>query len=146
MMKTTKTMKTTTKTTKTKKKMNTTLLPIRPRSPEHSHQREDGLQFDEFRFTSDSDSVHYPPLIHSRVPRGSSCHTGSVSPANHTNLRPHQGEDGCDSMSFGWHQAAIVFTPPLPRFTVMCQRGLAVTLVMYLPPIIWIYAYFRRTM
>ena len=87
------------KTTKTTTK---TFFPIRPRSPERSHQREDGLRFG---FTSGSDSVHYPPSIHSCVPRGSSCHAGYVSPANHPNLRPHQDEEfrvtsGSDSVHY----------------------------------------------
>jgi hypothetical protein len=41
-----------------------------------THPIRDGLRLDDFPLTSGiSDSVHYPPLIHSRVLRGSSCHT-----------------------------------------------------------------------
>ena len=38
-------------------------------------------------------SVLYPPSIHSCVLRGSSCHTGTLSPTNHPNLPPPQDRD-----------------------------------------------------
>jgi hypothetical protein len=78
----------------TMKTTTTTFPPFRPRSPERSHQDEDGLRFDEFRLTSDSESVHCPPSTYNCGLRGSSCHAGTVSHTNHLSLRQHQDEDG----------------------------------------------------
>ena len=81
-----------------------------------------------------SDSVHYPPSIHSRVPRGSSCHAGSVSTADHTNLRPHQGEDGLRRLS-----SHNVRTPSKAWFHVYshkkanCSRRTQCAAVAHLP-------------
>ena len=53
------------------------------------HPLGNGLRFDELIVTSGiSDSVHYPPSIHSRVLLGSSCHADTVLPDDHSNPRP----------------------------------------------------------
>ena len=62
---------------------------VKPPLTVQTHPSADGLHFDDFRVTSGiSDSVHYPPSIHSRVLLGSSCHAGTVLPADYPNLRP----------------------------------------------------------
>ena len=49
----------------------------------------DGLQLDNYPLISGfSDSVHYPPSIHSSVSLGSSCRTDPLSNDNHPNLQP----------------------------------------------------------
>ncbi len=54
-----------------------------------THPLGDSVQFDELWLISGiSNSVHYPPLIHSHVLLGSSCHADTVLPNDHSNPQP----------------------------------------------------------
>lgn len=59
-----------------------------------SHPLGDGVQFDDFCLTTDiSDRVHYPPSIHTRVLKGSSCHADTVLANHRSNPQPLSSND-----------------------------------------------------
>ena len=69
-----------------------------------THPIRDGLRLDDFLLTSGiSDSVHYPPSIHSHVLRGSSCRAVTVEPpANYQNPQPLSSNDVLSPTSKAW--------------------------------------------
>ncbi len=69
-----------------------------------THPIRDGLRLDDFLLTSGiRDSVHYPPSIHSRVLRGSSCRAVTVEPpTNYQNPQPLSLNDVLSPTSKAW--------------------------------------------
>ncbi len=72
---------------------------VKPHPDCSTHPVADGLRVDDFWLTSGiSDSVHYPPSIHSCVLLGSSCHADTVVPADYPKLPPlSSSHDVCTS-------------------------------------------------
>jgi hypothetical protein len=85
-----------------------------------------GLQSDDFQLTSGiSERVHYPPSIHSRGLRGSSCCAVSKFPGNLSNLRPLSSHDVTTSSQAWFH----VYS----HKTANCSRRTQCAAVAHLP-------------